>query len=297
MSTFEALNRDLRSFTDWQTKQNEQERQTKRQRALLAAEAAKSGATPEEAMKYALSVESGDIESMSPFLKTMGTQAKKKSAMEEAIASAKLLREKKGMQEDTDASYKRGLETQKLEEELGIRKRRPTLGKLGSEEKKSVGGLASGFDAINEMESSINRGVGPEYIDANTPILGNLISDTNYTKSQRIITDVVGRLQSGGAINKDEEARFLAMSPRPGDSAAIAKQKLEDQRIFLRNKLAPYGIDETHLKDLGFKIRDVVNAPQGGQSIPGIEQAAANDPMGLLRNMTRQQKINLLMGK
>jgi hypothetical protein len=104
--------------------------------------------------------------------------------------------------------------------------------KLSADEKKQVGSIASAVRAMNEMESSLDRGIGPEYIDVNTPFVGQFKSDTPFTRSQRMAAEIFGRLQSGGAINKDEEKRFIAMGPRAGDDPQTRKNKIADQRMF-----------------------------------------------------------------
>lgn len=181
-------------------------------------------------------------------------------------------------------------ETQKAEAEAQKTMREivasPTankLSKLGGETQNKVGSIASGLKAIGELKSTTAKGVGPSYIDANTPIIGNLLSDNEFTQNQRVLDEVVGRLQSGGAIGADEEKRFRSMGPRPGDSPELQAKKLEDQRTFLLNKLTAFGIKEEELAEMGFDIG------QSRKSVapvkhPEVDQAAQwakqnpNDP-------------------
>lgn len=87
-----------------------------------------------------------------------------------------------------------------------------------------------------------------------------------------MITEVIGRLQSGGAIGVEEEKRFNEMSPRPGDTPEIAAQKIQDQRRFLENKLRAYGLNRQRLQQAGFEIPNQGIAPQQQMQQPNIEQ-------------------------
>jgi hypothetical protein len=188
--------------------------------------------------------------------------------------------------------------------------------KLGADEKGKVGGIASAIRAINEMESSLDRGIGPEYIDVNTPFIGQFKSDTPFTKSQRVLNEVVGRLQSGGAISNDELNSFRGMGPRAGDSAEIQKSKIADQRAFLANKLRAYGVDERSLPSMGFDVgkyeplqstptpsnfqsvgQQVPFAPMQDQSFMGDAQANMDMMLDPQRAAMRQSRIEQLRSK
>lgn len=138
------------------------------------------------------------------------------------------------------------------------------LSKMGAEAANKVGSIASGIQALSGVENAISAGFKPQYIDANTPFIGGVISDTDLTTNQRILSEVVGRLQSGGAINKEEEKRFMAMGPRPGDSVADANKKIQQQKDFLANKLTAFGFNTEELPLLGFKVEAPAVAPVGG---------------------------------
>lgn len=186
--------------------------------------------------------------------------------LQEKQANAPLQRQK------TQAEIaKMNSEASKAQTPLNARQR---LDKVGGETQGKVGGIASGIRALSEMRNAISQGEGPSYIDANTPFVGKALSDNQYTKSERVLSEVVGRLQSGGAIGKDEEARFVAMGPRPGDSKEVRLQKLNDQMAFLENKLTGFGFSTKDLNELGF---DVGNNPvQQKEHDEAISWARAN---------------------
>jgi|DEB0MinimDraft_3_1074331.scaffolds.fasta_scaffold00643_11 hypothetical protein len=176
------------------------------------------------------------------------------------------------------------------------------LAKLGAEAKSKVGSLASGIDAINKMEKSLLSGQGDaDYITSDTPFIGGLISDNPFTENQRVLTEVVGRLQSGGAINKDEEKRFADMGPRPGDNMETQKRKLENQRRFLQNKLNAFGFQSGELADLGFEVSPRYNPSQqfalNPVNVPGMDGQAVAGQGVFTRNEQRRQRIEELRAK
>jgi hypothetical protein len=127
------------------------------------------------------------------------------------------------------------------------------LEKLGGEGRGKVGALASGFQAIDTMMKAMDDNYGPEYVNGNSSIIGGIISDNPYTESERVLTEVTGRLQSGGAIGGEELKTFRAMGPKPGDNLATRKRKIGQQRDFLQNKLTAFGMNLDDLTKLGFE--------------------------------------------
>jgi len=69
----------------------------------------------------------------------------------------------------------------------------------------------------------------------------SMIGDNNYTEAQRRAAEAYGRMQSGGAINKEEEARFLKMLPGITDSKEMQRQKLTGQRDEMMSRLKTLG--------------------------------------------------------
>ena len=211
----------------------------------------------------------------------MGQQAQAQKLEQQNLADQRRFEQQKellGMRQDQQrqlAKLKSG----------GTEKASPqgVLSGLSSESKNKVGALASGFQALGEMESAMKSGFGPEYIDPNTPLVGQFVSDTPFTQSERVVSEVIGRLQSGGAINDEERKSFIAMGPRPGDSPEMRMKKLANQRSFLENKLAAYGLKSGQLADLGFDvnvkkpIQQQVSIPENFQyaQVPGMQQAPA----------------------
>jgi hypothetical protein len=50
-------------------------------------------------------------------------------------------------------------------------------------------------------------------------------------------------MQSGGAISKDEEERFMAMAPKFTDSAAMQRKKLDMLQTMMEERIRGLGKD------------------------------------------------------
>lgn len=80
----------------------------------------------------------------------------------------------------------------------------------------------------------------------------SMVGDNNYTTAEIKAAEAYGRMQSGGAINKDEETRFLKMLPRSTDTKEMQRKKLVDQR----NEMV------SRLKTLGFTPEEAGYSPK-----------------------------------
>lgn len=96
--------------------------------------------------------------------------------------------------------------------------------------------------SIDEMGTALDNG-------QNT---FSVVGDNDYTAAELKAAEAYGRMQSGGAINKDEEKRFLKMLPRSADTADIQRKKLLDQR----NEMI------SRLKTLGFTPEEIGYSPK-----------------------------------
>lgn len=115
---------------------------------------------------------------------------------------------------------KLALERSKAEKEI-------TTPKLGATEKEKLGIAQSAYKAVEDMNDAITKNVSKI----------SLIGDNDYTMAQRTFAEMLGRLQSGGAINKDEEARFKKMTPTILDSKDIAQKKINNLRDMIGQRI------------------------------------------------------------
>lgn len=110
-------------------------------------------------------------------------------------------------------------------------------GKLGGEERKMLGIVRGGVRAIVGMEAALAAG------DNTFSVIG----DSDYTRNARMAAEMFGRKQSGGAINEDEEARFMDMLPRVTDSKDIQKKKMRQVRREFEDVMKDLGRDPNQL--------------------------------------------------
>ena len=61
--------------------------------------------------------------------------------------------------------------------------------------------IRNGLTALAKVEKAMDAGENKF----------SLIGDNNYTAGARLFNEMLGRMQSGGAIGKDEEKRFSAI--------------------------------------------------------------------------------------
>lgn len=158
---------------------------------------------------------------------------------------------------------KTNLESQKLGEEIGtLKAERQNMEKLGissptayksyqtnmgqnladrtkplsQETAKTLGLAQDGIDILGQMKTSFfdsktdtfnKSGFGKT---AAGSLLPNVIAGEEAQKfatQKENLSDLVGRMRSGGSINKQEETRFLKLIPRFGDSESTVRYKLQ----------------------------------------------------------------------
>ncbi len=69
----------------------------------------------------------------------------------------------------------------------------------------------------------------------------SVVGDNDYTAASRRATEAYGRMQSGGAINKEEESRFEKTLPGLTDSKEIQRKKLMAQKAEMISRLKTLG--------------------------------------------------------
>jgi hypothetical protein len=112
--------------------------------------------------------------------------------------------------------------------------------------------------AIDEMGTALDNG-------QNTY---SMVGDNDYTAAERRAAEAFGRMQSGGAINKDEENRFLKMLPRSSDSKEMQRKKLIGQRSEMVSRLKTLGFTP---EEAGYKAAEF----NYGKTADELSQAAS----------------------
>lgn len=129
--------------------------------------------------------------------------------------------------------------------------------KMGAEAKQKIGHLTSALGNLTNYESEFASGERPSYITPETPGIGTLVSSAPLDVSRTNLEEAIGRLASGGAINKDEEARFRKMIPTPADNDQISREKIKQLRWEFENKLTGYGMPVNQLGSVGFDTKQL----------------------------------------
>lgn len=156
-------------------------------------------------------------------------------------------------------------ETEKLNRELkSIGSGSQKLNALGADAKKQASMIIDALRPLTDYDTSFNKGVRRSYINPDTPLIGGLIGSTSIDRATTNLSDTIGRLRSGGAINKDEEARFVKMLPTPADSEPQARAKLKDLRAEFENKLRVYNLTPQELAGAGYDLNQLGYGNGGG---------------------------------
>ena len=115
----------------------------------------------------------------------------------------------------------------RIAQEYGVA---PTAGEdLTPNERKIVGQAQTGINALDRIESMLLA--NPEVLY--TGELPNIMRGSEgrqYAAEVERASEMFGRMQSGGAINAEEEVRFLNMLPKPFDDAATRVAKIRGLR-------------------------------------------------------------------
>lgn len=111
------------------------------------------------------------------------------------------------------------------------------LEKLNSSDRTRFDNVVMVLKGLDEMSNALNSG-------QNT---FSLVGDNDYTDAARRATEAFGRMQSQGAINKGEEARFEKVLPQVTDSAEMQRKKIQTQRNEMLSRLKTLGFSPEEL--------------------------------------------------
>lgn len=107
--------------------------------------------------------------------------------------------------------------------------RTPEQPKLNATQLQQANNAMSGLEDLSALASMVEA-------DPNVTLKASLpggsftrraTGTAQYEAAKQNVADVIGRLRSGGAINQDEEKRFLAQLPQAGDSQQDALMKIQ----------------------------------------------------------------------
>jgi hypothetical protein len=133
-----------------------------------------------------------------------------------------------GYKRNQDAAN-RSIKNQELtlrEQELN-KKSEPVAKPATEDERKRFDNVQMGLKSIDLMEQALKEG-------QNT---FSMVGDNDFTVGAREFEEALGRMQSGGAIQKDEAKRFREMLPSWTDSAEMKDKKLKRVRAEMQARM------------------------------------------------------------
>lgn len=106
------------------------------------------------------------------------------------------------------------------------------LANLSTTEKDRFDKVAMGLKAVVDMNDALQSG------DWTVSARGN-----NYTEARARFKEAIGRLQSGGAINKEEAQSFLALAPNWKDTTELQRNKMIQLLTLMSQRVQTMGFD------------------------------------------------------
>ena len=196
---------------------------------------------------------------------------------------------------------RRALADQKLDQDVNLTTKQK-LAKLSGEKAKRLDNVKASIKAIRGMGAALGAG-------QNT---FSVIGDNDFTLNRSLFEEALGRMQSGGAITKDEVAKFKRMAPGATDSPEIQQQKLSQMAALMNERLKSLGFEATEFPSLQeqpvlakstsqviFEAgRDILGAGEpeavAAPQEPRLPSRAEIQQQLQAGNLTREQKIELL---
>ena len=77
----------------------------------------------------------------------------------------------------------------------------------------------------------------------------SLMGDNEFTLAAKYAAEAFGRMQSGGAINDEESAKFLSLLPTYKDSDKVKKLKIEQAKKLVKERAETLGISTPRMED------------------------------------------------
>lgn len=165
------------------------------------------------------------------------------------------------MRESIDARRQQSQMAQDLKLREKAEKNSPEgrLKSLSGTDKARYDNALMALKGLDEMGAALDN-------DQNT---FSLIGDNDYTAAARRATEAYGRMQSGGAINKEEEKRFQQTLPGTTDSKEIQRKKLLAQREEMISRLKTLGFTP---EQIGYEPKEFKYGSESGPQPGTVEE-------------------------
>ena len=173
-----------------------------------------------------------------------GDQQRLQSERDGAMAKDRLADNKRA---DSQFQATQGLQREKMDQDLALSQaktkndaaiKNPTdftskIKSLSAEQSKRLDNSAMALESIEDMKKALNEGSRTF----------SLVGDNVYTAARTRFEEALGRMQSGGAIQKDEATRFAGMVPTFKDDSAIAASKMQKMADEMAFRVKSLGFD------------------------------------------------------
>lgn len=157
------------------------------------------------------------------------------------------------------------------------------LAKLGAEGKQRLDNARMGLIAVQGMSDALNMG-------QNT---FSVWGDNDFTQQRSLFEEALGRMQSGGAISKEEEARFKNMAPTFRDSPEMKAKKLANLQAEMTSRIHTLGFQPD---ELGVKTMVAQQPAKGGGGSILTNEANAAPAAPDFDNMS-EEELKKYLGK
>lgn len=146
---------------------------------------------------------------------------------------------------------------------------------LNGTEKTRFDNVTMGLGALKQLDDAMKEGTSRV----------SLIGDNPFTVARGQWEEAIGRMQSGGAINKDEEKRFRALIPTATDDEQTSQTKMQTMKGLMTQRLRTLGFKPEDLSALGMEPGKLGLLQKEGALSPEDQEAITwakknpNDPL------------------
>lgn len=216
-------------------------------------------------------------------LETYKTFKEKQGAMPSSFQEFQL-----GQQNPEYAAYLKSKQDQNPLNAISLQLKQLELGQKINEQANPFRGMSdtakdnamkaeSALKAVEDMDKALKAGVKPI----------SVIGDNPFTESRTRYQEMLGRLQSGGAIGKQEEERFNKMAPSLLDTPEIRERKIQNLKEILQDKIRGFAPEYYSSKYSQAPVQKQTVNPQDQEALAWAK-ANPDDP--------RAQKIMQKLG-
>ena len=229
----------MRQMKDWESKDSDtaEDHDPNSMKSQVArATAMKFGGSKIIPADKIATMSAADIMKNMPFLERAYQSDMQASTRKDALSATSLQRQQDQANKDREFSLKEKEFAGKTEPKDFTAR----VAKLNATDKARFDNVVMSSTALKDMSAALDAG-------QNT---FSIIGDNDFTAANARFTEALGRMQSGGAIGKDEQKKFMAMAPKASDSAVMQQKKLSALQSEMTNRLSTLGFQRDEVPAL-----------------------------------------------